>query len=212
MTTCRRAFTLIELLIVVALIVVLSGVTVVSGFRWSNAEQISATQDGISSAILEARAAALASGISARVMFVSNDDGLSYIGLLLQKSKDEDVRATGLDSAFESSFSESDSQIVVLYELPENLVIVPIADSANDNPHETDQYLLDHTGTHSVELPIVVVVPDGRAMLSTQPWELDFDGILYRPSLESWTGKIKFQRVHEDDRFDTSNEVLETSS
>jgi len=189
MTSCRRAFTLIELMIVVAVMVVIGGLVVVSGFRWNDADRINAAQHGISSAILEARAAALESGVPVSVSLIERDDGSSYLAM-------SPTRAEGGDEVE----SEEEPQPTALYELPSKLTIAAAPEGNSGSlPHETDFGSFEQSYSDSSELPLVLALPDGRAMLAAEPWQLDADGSRLEPRLETWTGQLEFSPVQDDE-------------
>ena len=188
MTSCRRAFTLIELMIVVAVMVVIGGLVVVSGFRWNDAERINAAQHGISAAILEARAAALESGVPVSVSMIERDDGSSYLAMSPKRAE-----------AGDEVESEEEPQPTALYELPSKLTIVAVPEENRGLPHETDIGSFEQSYSDSSELSLVLALPDGRALLAVEPWQLDADGSRLEPRLETWTGRLEFLPVQDEE-------------
>ena len=200
MTSRRRAFTLIELLIVVAVLVVLGSFAITSSFRWTDEERVESAQQGISSAILEARSAALEQGVPVDVVYVAPEYGLPSIGMIASTA---DSEPSGI--AINSEFNQDSSEPVptLIYELPERLTVVFGAVSDTGFVHETDilsepiDSFID--SFEDDETRLVRVMPDGHASLSDDSWELEADDRRFQPAIESWTGQLTFQEIVEDD-------------
>lgn len=196
MTSRRRAFTLIELLIVVAVLVVLGSLAITSSFRWSDEERVESAQQGISSAILEARSAALEQGVPVDVVYVAPEYGLPSIGMVVSIDDSEPSGA-----AINSEFNQDSVEPVptLLYELPERLAVVFGDVSDTGFVHETDILAEPIESFKDDETRLVRVMPDGHASLSEDSWELEADDRRFQPSVESWTGRLTFQEIVEDD-------------
>ncbi len=196
MTSRRRAFTLIELLIVVAVLVVLGSLAITSSFRWSDEERVESAQQGISSAILEARSAALEQGVPVDVVYVAPEYGLPSIGMIVSTTDSEPSGA-----AINSEFNQDSIEPIpaLLYELPERLAVVFGAVSDTGFVHETDILAEPMDSFEDDETRLVRVMPDGHASLSEDSWELEADDRRFQPAIENWTGRLTFQEIVEDD-------------
>lgn len=182
MTSRGRAFTVIELLIVVSLLLALGSLVIVSGFTWSERERVEATEKGISASVEEARAMALRLGRPVRLVAIGSGTGKTR--LTLEPWAD----------SFESDQPENEETVNharVIYELPDGLSIAHAEDSDSFAPHETDIFVQ----SESAPIALLDVFPDGQAKLSDGSWQLESDGAVHVPSLDSWAASLRFEAV-----------------
>ncbi|RNC81517.1 MAG: hypothetical protein ED559_06915 [Phycisphaera sp.] len=186
MTSRGRAFTVIELLIVVALMLAVGCLVIVSGFAWSEKERVEAAEKGISASVEEARAMALRLGRPVRLVATSYDTGSTRLSL------------EPWEDAFDSDQLESDetsSKAQAIYELPDGLSIAHSEEGDSFFPHETDVFVQ----AESVPISLLDVYPDGQAKLSDELWQLESAGAVHVPSLDSWAGTLRFEAVELDE-------------
>ncbi len=186
MTPRNRAFTLIELMIVIAIVLALSGLALAGGLFTSGDRVIGDSEKGLSASIDEARAMAIRQDWPVRLVALARDDGPTLI------SAEAWPRSLSGASDFETGFAddEEESPGTVLYELPRGLVIAP-DDGMSGLPHETDIFV----DAEPVPTTLVDVYPDGRVSIGSSNWVLTFDERSFTPILDAWTGLLRFEPV-----------------
>ncbi|GAB5495286.1 MAG: hypothetical protein Phyf2KO_03660 [Phycisphaerales bacterium] len=186
MTSRDRAFTVIEFLIVVALMVAVGGIVIVSGFAWSEKERVVAAERGISASVEETRAMSLRLGRPVRLVARTVDAGVTQIAI----EPWGDVLEVDLP---DSDVAISPAQVI--YELPHGLSIRTSDEGSSRIPHETD--ILDQAESQSIVL--LDVFPDGQARLAEQLWRLESAEAAHVPLLDSWAGTLRFEVIENDE-------------
>lgn len=186
MTPRNRAFTLIELMIVIAIVLALSGLALAGGLFTSGDRVIGDSEKGLSASIDEARAMAIRQDWPVRLVALARDDGPTLI------SAEAWPRSLSGASDFETGFANDEEEApgTVLYELPRGLVIAP-DDGMSGLPHETDIFV----DAEPVPTTLVDVYPDGRVSIGSYSWVLTFDERSFTPILDAWTGLLRFEPV-----------------
>ncbi|NEO28293.1 MAG: hypothetical protein F6K03_15790 [Kamptonema sp. SIO4C4] len=182
MTSRGRAFTVIELLIVVALVLAVGSLVVVSGFAWSASARVEAAEKGISASVEEARAMAIRLCCPVRLHAYSSDTGSTLLAL--------DPWRESFESD-EPEREETPLPPVVVYELPSGLSIMPSESSTTFTPHETDLLVQDDP----VPVVLLDVFPDGQVRLAEESWQLRSASAYHVPALDSWAGALRFEPV-----------------
>lgn len=185
MTPRNRAFTLIELMIVIAIVLALSGLALAGGLFTSGDRVIGDSEKGLSASIDEARAMAIRQDWPVRLVALARDEGPTLI------SAEAWPRSVSGEIDSETGFEdEEEASGTVLYELPRGLGIAP-DDGMSGLPHETDIFL----SAEPVPTTLVDVYPDGRVSIGSSDWVLTFDERTFAPILDAWTGLLRFEPV-----------------
>lgn len=193
MTSRGRAFTVIELLIVVALLLAVGSLLIVSGFAWSSDARIEAAEKGISASIEEARAMAIRLSSPVRLHAHSSETGSTLLALEPWTESFEN----------DGQKNEETSRVpLVIYELPGGLSIMATKNSDTFTPHETDIFAQDDP----VSVVLLDVFPDGQVRLAEESWQLESSAAHHVPLLDSWAGTLRLETV-ETDEFDESARV-----
>lgn len=186
MTSRARAFTVIELLIVVALLLAVGSLVIVSGFAWSSNARVKAAEKGISSSIDEARALAIRLSRPVRLHAHSSETGSTLLAL---EPWTESFESDELEK------EETSRAPLVIYELPRGLSIMTSENSATFIPHETDIFAQDDP----VSVVLLDVFPDGQVRLADESWQLESAAAYHVPSLDSWAGTLRLETVETDE-------------
>lgn len=162
MTGGRRAITLIELLIVLAVALALSAVSLRSALSWSDEDRLDAVVSGLSSAALEARSVALRRMLPVELVAERAEPGVFRVGIVNVGTSD------GLLDEVEV--------MSVLYELPEDLSIV------------SGEGIIESGG----RVALLRLRPDGAAELAGEGWTLTQGEMVYTPTVGAWTARLTF--------------------
>jgi len=169
-----RAITLIELLIVLAVALALGAVSLRGAVTWSDADRLRAAEDGIASAVLEARAEALRTGGAVELIAFENDRGAALVGMRRESLGDE-ADATAIEEVVGEVVGPE-----VLYELPDGMTIT------GEDPEDAEA---------PGEIVLVRLLPDGSASLAQPQWHLARGEERFAASIERWTGRLTFSPV-----------------
>lgn len=173
MTGGRRAITLIELLIVLAVALALGAVSLRSALSWSDEDRLDAVVSGLSSAALEARSQALVKSVPVDLVAERLEGGVVRVGMVIE----DQVAERGGDGV-EAALIEVEPAIRVLYELPEGLALEIEGSSIEDESAE--------------RIGLLRVMPDGSAVLDGERWMLVSGEQRYEPTLGAWTARLSF--------------------
>ncbi len=174
-----RAFTLVEILIVLAIALALGAVSLRSAMSWSDRDRLASAVSGLSSAALEARSHALMRSAPVGLVAARREPGAVRIGMVFEAEGNEDAGEGALLDSVESE----GRAMRVLYELPEGF---GIADG--DAPAES-------AGDGGQRTRLLRAMPDGSVVLAGLGWSLTHGQAVYLPAIEPWTARISFDEA-----------------